>query len=68
MTDETFTYIDTKGNKHVRTRTETLDHFFNHNTHHRGQITAAMTKYGGLNASPVLDLVAMPKDEYNITD
>jgi uncharacterized damage-inducible protein DinB len=66
MTDEIFTYIDTKGNKHERTRTETLDHFFNHNTHHRGQITAAMTKYGGHDASPVLDLVAMPKEKYTM--
>jgi uncharacterized damage-inducible protein DinB len=66
MTEETFTYLDTKGNQHERNRTEALDHVFNHNTHHRGQITAAFTKYGGRDASPVLDLIAMPKDEYDI--
>ena len=64
MKEETFTYFDTKGKETERNRSEALDHIFNHNTHHRGQITAAMTKYGGRDASPVLDLVALPKDEY----
>jgi len=68
MIEETFTYFNTKGNKYERNRAEALDHIFNHNTHHRGQITAALTKYGGRDASPALDLVAMPKDEYNIKD
>jgi uncharacterized damage-inducible protein DinB len=66
MLEETFTYFDTKGNKYERNRAEALDHIFNHNTHHRGQISAAFTKYGGRDAAPVLDLVAMSKDEYNI--
>ncbi|CAF1540025.1 unnamed protein product [Rotaria sordida] len=66
MMEETFPYFDTKGMKIERNRAEALDHMFNHNTHHRGQITAAITKHGGYDASPVLDLVAMPKDEYNI--
>ncbi|CAF0800138.1 unnamed protein product [Adineta steineri] len=65
MNEETFTYLDTKGKKHERSRVETLDHIFNHNTHHRGQISAAITKYRGQDASPVLDLVAMPKEEYS---
>ena len=33
----------------------TLDHVFNHGTHHRGQITAALTALG--QPSPELDLV-----------
>jgi uncharacterized damage-inducible protein DinB len=65
MSEETFIYFDTKGNKQERSRVEALDHIFNHSTHHRGQITGAMTKYGGRDASPLLDLVAMSKDEYN---
>jgi uncharacterized damage-inducible protein DinB len=64
MTEQTLKHLDTKGEKQERDYTTALDHIFNHNTHHRGQITAAMTKYGGQDASPVLDLVAMPKDEY----
>ncbi|CAF2472727.1 unnamed protein product [Rotaria sp. Silwood2] len=64
--EETFPYFDTKGMKIERNCAEALNHIFNHNTHHRGQITAAITKHGGYDASSVLDLVAMPKDEYNI--
>ncbi len=66
MAEETFTYIDSEGTKRERSRAEVLDHCFNHNTHHRGQVTAAMTKHGGRNASPELDLVVMPKEEYDI--
>jgi uncharacterized damage-inducible protein DinB len=39
----------------------TLAHVFNHGTHHRGQITAALTALG--QASPVLDLVFMLQQE-----
>lgn len=39
----------------------TLTHVFNHGTHHRGQITAALTALG--RPSPVLDLVAMLQSE-----
>ena len=65
MAEETFRYLDTKGNQCERNRAEALDHIFNHNTHHRGQISAAFTKYGGRDAAPVLDIPAMPRDEYN---
>lgn len=39
----------------------TLGHVFNHGTHHRGQISAALT--GFAYASPELDLVAMLQEE-----
>ncbi|CAF1157522.1 unnamed protein product [Adineta ricciae] len=68
MKEDTFTYVDTKGNQHERVRAEALDHIFNHNTHHRAQITAIITKYAGQDGSPVLDLVAMPKDEFTIVN
>lgn len=41
----------------------TLMHVFNHGTHHRGQITAALTAMGY--ACPELDLVYMLIDEKN---
>ncbi|CAF2985009.1 unnamed protein product [Rotaria sp. Silwood2] len=65
MTEETFSYFDTEGNKTERNRSEALDHVFNHTTHHRGQITAIITKYSGQEASPILDLSAMPTNELN---
>jgi uncharacterized damage-inducible protein DinB len=39
----------------------TLAHVFNHGTHHRGQITAALTALG--QPCPVLDLVYMLQEE-----
>ena len=39
----------------------TLAHVFNHGTHHRGQITAALTALG--HASPELDLVYLLQEE-----
>ena len=39
----------------------TLLHVFNHGTHHRGQITAALTALG--HACPELDLVLMLQAE-----
>ncbi len=39
----------------------TLTHVFNHGTHHRGQITAALTELG--QTCPVLDLVFMLQEE-----
>jgi uncharacterized damage-inducible protein DinB len=41
--------------------TATLTHVFNHGTHHRGQITAALTMLG--QPCPVLDLVYMLQEE-----
>ena len=39
----------------------TLAHVFNHGTHHRGQVTAALTALG--HPCPVLDLVYMLQEE-----
>lgn len=41
----------------------TLAHVFNHGTHHRGQITAALTRLG--QPAPELDLVYMLQEEQN---
>ena len=39
----------------------TLAHVFNHGTHHRGQITAALTAMG--QTCPELDMVTMLQEE-----
>ncbi|MYZ47182.1 DinB family protein [Propylenella binzhouense] len=39
-----------------------LAHFFNHQTHHRGQVHAALTGLGGRQAGPELDLVFFQRE------
>lgn len=53
--DEDLSYITTKGEALSLPLAATLAHVFNHATHHRGQITAALTALG--HEGPVLDLV-----------
>lgn len=48
-------YTSTKGQALSLPFAATLAHVFNHGTHHRGQITAALTALG--QPAPVLDLV-----------
>jgi len=43
---EDFAYTDTKGLPYTRERGPILDHVFNHGTHHRGQVSAAITQLG----------------------
>ncbi len=42
-------------------RAEALAHLFNHQTHHRGQAHALVTRFGGHEAGPVLDLLAFQR-------
>lgn len=39
-----------------------LAHLFNHQTHHRGQAHALVTRFGGLGAGPALDLFAYQRE------
>ena len=39
-----------------------LAHFFNHQTHHRGQVHGLLTAIGGRTAAPVLDLVLFQRE------
>ncbi len=39
-----------------------LDHFFNHQTHHRGQVHALLTALGGREAAPSLDLLRFQRE------
>jgi uncharacterized damage-inducible protein DinB len=39
-----------------------LSHFFNHQTHHRGQVHALMTAIGGQNAAPSLDMILFQRE------
>ena len=53
--DGTLRYTSTEGVARSVPFTPTLTHVFNHGTHHRGQITAALTGLG--HESPELDLL-----------
>jgi uncharacterized damage-inducible protein DinB len=39
-----------------------LAHFFNHQTHHRGQVHALLTAIGGRSAAPELDLIYFQRE------
>ena len=54
-------YVSTQGVPRSMPFDITLGHVFNHGTHHRGQITAAITAMG--HACPELDLAWMPQAE-----
>jgi uncharacterized damage-inducible protein DinB len=58
--DATFTYRTLAGKEHAQRRGETLTHFFNHQTHHRGQAHAALTNLGIPELEP-LDLLVMQR-------
>ncbi len=59
--DGTLDYTTTRGVPASLPFVVTLGHVFNHGTHHRGQITAALTALG--QPCPVLDLVYMLQEE-----
>lgn len=48
-------YVTSSGSKQSHTRHEILAHLFNHQTHHRGQTHALLTRLG--HAGPVLDFI-----------
>ena len=59
--DSMLAYTTTRGLPQSLPFAATLTHVFNHGTHHRGQITAAITAMG--HACPELDLVWMLQAE-----
>jgi uncharacterized damage-inducible protein DinB len=59
--DGTLQYVTTKGVPQSLPFAATLAHVFNHGTHHRGQISAAITAMG--HRCPELDLVWMLQEE-----
>ncbi len=57
----TLSYTNSKDQAQVKPYAGTLLHVFNHGTHHRGQITAAVTSITEKSNSPVLDLFMYPE-------
>ncbi len=61
--DSVLNYTNMRGQACSLPFAATLAHVFNHGTHHRGQITAALTAQG--HPSPELDLVYMLQGQEN---
>ena len=59
--DDKLSYTTTRGQAVSLPFAAALAHVFNHGTHHRGQITAALTALG--QPCPVLDLVFMLQED-----
>ena len=53
-------HLRTTGHMHSFERAASIAHFFNHQTHHRGQVHAMITAAG--RKAPVNDLIFMPKE------
>jgi uncharacterized damage-inducible protein DinB len=59
--EESLHYVSMRGTEQELPFADTLIHVFNHGTHHRGQITAALTMLG--QPCPELDMVYMLQEE-----
>jgi uncharacterized damage-inducible protein DinB len=59
--DADFEYATTSGKPQRQPRWEALAHFFNHQTHHRGQAHAILTSLGVAEPAP-LDLLVMQRE------
>ncbi len=58
---QTFTYTNTQGETLTQPLWQCLTHYFNHQTHHRGQVHQMLSEVG--QDPPSLDLVAMLREE-----
>ena len=61
--DRVNAYVDTEGKRREFSLALQLAHAFNHATHHRGQVTAVITRLG--HEIPVLDLPVFLTEERN---
>ena len=59
--DADFDYATTSGKPQRQPRWEAMAHFFNHQTHHRGQAHAILSRLG-VAEPPVLDLLVMQRE------
>ncbi|MEZ0213328.1 MAG: DinB family protein [Xanthobacteraceae bacterium] len=55
-------YANSSGARFAQRLDVVLDHVFNHQTHHRGQVHALLTAFLGKDAGPSLDLIAYQRE------
>ncbi|MFG1350818.1 DinB family protein [Xanthobacter autotrophicus] len=56
-------YANMSGQTFRQSLASALDHVFNHQTHHRGQVHALLTGLGGRDAAPSLDLIVFQREQ-----
>ncbi|WGD32292.1 DinB family protein [Ancylobacter sp. WKF20] len=56
------TYANMTGAQFTQPLWTVLDHLFNHQTHHRGQVHTLLTILGGPEAGPTIDLIARQRE------
>ncbi|MDI4655751.1 DinB family protein [Xanthobacter autotrophicus] len=56
-------YANSSGQTFRQSLASALDHFFNHQAHHRGQAHALLTSIGGREAAPSLDLIVFQREQ-----
>lgn len=56
-------YTNMSGQSFHQSLASALDHFFNHQTHHRGQVHTLLTSLGGRDAAPSLDLIVFQREQ-----
>ncbi|MEP9376093.1 DinB family protein [Aquabacter sp. CN5-332] len=57
------TYTNSSGKAFSQTLWSALDHFFNHQTHHRGQAHALLSLIAGRDAAPSLDMIVFQREK-----
>lgn len=55
-------YANSSGRRFQQPLDSALDHFFNHQTHHRGQVHALLTGLRGRDGAPSLDLILFQRE------
>ncbi|CAA0089005.1 Uncharacterised protein [Starkeya nomas] len=55
-------YANVAGARFVQPLASVLDHFFNHQTHHRGQLHCLVSGFLGNEGAPSLDLIAFQRE------
>lgn len=55
-------YANVAGARFVQPLATVLDHFFNHQTHHRGQVHCLVSGFLGTEGAPSLDLIAFQRE------
>jgi len=55
-------YANSSGARFTQTLASALDHLFNHQTHHRGQVHCLLTHLGGKTAAPSLDMILFQRE------